>query len=337
MTTLLSVKDLSISFHQGEGQVVEIVKRINFTIENGETLALVGESGSGKSITAHALMGLLPYPMAFHPSGTIEFDDRDLLSLTEKQKRTFRGNEISMIFQEPINSLNPLHTIQKQIGEMLKTHHNYHRHNTRQQILDLLHKVKIRDPEQKLNAYPHQLSGGQRQRVMIAMALANQPKLLIADEPTTALDLTVQKDIMDLLIELKSEHQMSILIITHDLSIVRYIADRILVMQAGRIVEENSTELLFSQPQDDYTKLLLNSRPYGSAIELTAPLEKLPSIFRVEDLSVKYAIDKPLFGKPKKSFTPSSRSPWKYRSVALWVSLVKVARANQPSRWLCYD
>lgn len=301
-TTLLDVRDLSVSFHQNEGRPTDVVKHINFNIADGEILALVGESGSGKSITAQAIMGLLPYPMAFHPSGSIQFNGRDLLSLSQKETCDFRGKEISMIFQEPISALNPLHTVEKQICEILKTHHNYKRGVAKQTVLELLHKVKIKCPEEKLYAYPHQLSGGQRQRVMIAMALANKPKLLIADEPTTALDLTVQKEIMDLLIELKSDEQMSILIITHDLGVVRYIADRILVMKAGEIVEENNTDLLFRQPQHNYTKLLLNSRPSGSPIELGQPLKQLPSILSIENLDVQYAIDKPLFGKPKKIF-----------------------------------
>ncbi|MFT7223759.1 MAG: microcin C transport system ATP-binding protein [Cellvibrionaceae bacterium] len=302
MTKLLSVNDLSISFHQGEGQVADIVKGISFDLEEGETLALVGESGSGKSLTAHAIMGLLPYPMAFHPSGVIQFGNRDLLKLSKEEKRAFRGDEIGMIFQEPISALNPLHTIEKQIREVLSIHQKDSRKAAREKILELLQKVKIKDPEAKLGAYPHQLSGGQRQRVMIAMALANKPKLLIADEPTTALDLSIQKEIMDLLIDLKSSMDMSILLITHDLGVVRYIADRTLVMQAGRIVEENETHLLFKQPQHPYTKLLINSRPTGSPIKLDLSATGPGNILSVRNLEVKYPINKPLFRKPTKFF-----------------------------------
>jgi len=260
--TLLSVNDLSISFHQ-RNDVCHIVKQVSFDIDSCETLALVGESGSGKSLTAHAIMRLLPYPTAFHPKGQILFDDKDLLALPMSAMREIRGNEIGMIFQEPMSALNPLHTIEKQIGEALSIHERLNKKDIRRKVLILLTQVKIPNPESRLRAYPHQLSGGQRQRVMIAMALANKPKLLIADEPTTALDVTVQKEILDLLKELKQVYQMSILLITHDFGIVKYSADRILVMNQGEMVEQGKLQSVLHKPQHDYTMRLINSHPSG--------------------------------------------------------------------------
>ena len=230
---LLSVRDLSVAFAQG-GKTVTAVDHVSFDIAKGETVALVGESGSGKSVTALSVLKLLPYPSASHPSGQILFKGKDLLAQGEKELRQVRGNKVTMIFQEPMTSLNPLHTIEQQIVEVLSLHQGMGDKQARERTLELFHEVGIRDPEKRLGAYPHQLSGGQRQRVMIAMALANEPELLIADEPTTALDVTVQAQILELLAGLKARMGMSMLFITHDLGIVRKIADRVCVMTHGQ-------------------------------------------------------------------------------------------------------
>ncbi|MDX8476996.1 ABC transporter ATP-binding protein [Mesorhizobium sp. VK24D] len=259
---LLSVRDLSVAFAQG-GTQSTAVDHISFDIAKGETLALVGESGSGKSVSALSVLKLLPYPSASHPSGRILFHGADLLSANEKTLRGVRGNKITMIFQEPMTSLNPLHTIEQQIVEVLKLHQGLGDRQARARVLELLTEVGIRDPQKRLDAYPHQLSGGQRQRVMIAMALANEPELLIADEPTTALDVTVQAQILELLAKLKSRKGMSMLFITHDLGIVRKIADRVCVMTKGRIVETGPTKEIFANPQHAYTRHLLAAEPKG--------------------------------------------------------------------------
>jgi microcin C transport system ATP-binding protein len=259
---LLSVRDLSVAFSQG-GRVSTAVDRISFDIAKGETVALVGESGSGKSVSALSVLKLLPYPPASHPSGQILFDGKDLLGLSENELRKVRGNKITMIFQEPMTSLNPLHTIEQQIAEILLLHRGLRGNAARERTLELFREVGIRDPEKRLGAYPHQLSGGQRQRVMIAMALANEPDLLIADEPTTALDVTVQAQILDLLAGLKAKKGMSMLFITHDLGIVRKIADRVCVMTRGKIVEEGPTKEIFDHPQHEYTRHLLAAEPKG--------------------------------------------------------------------------
>ncbi|EUC00671.1 Nickel-transporting ATPase, Fe(3+)-transporting ATPase [Rhizobium sp. CF080] len=259
---LLSVRDLSVAFHQG-GDTSIAVDRVSFDIHPGEVMALVGESGSGKSVTANSILKLLPYPSASHPSGQILFDGKDLLKASEPELRHVRGNDVTMIFQEPMTSLNPLHSIEKQIGEILELHHGMNGQAVRIRTLELLNQVGIREPEKRLKAYPHELSGGQRQRVMIAMALANRPKLLIADEPTTALDVTVQAQILDLLRGLKGEHGMSMLFITHDLGIVRKFADRVCVMTKGKIVETGTVEDVFANPQHTYTRHLLSSEPRG--------------------------------------------------------------------------
>ena len=261
-TPLLSVRDLSVAFAQG-GKTSTAVDRISFDIAKGETLALVGESGSGKSVSALSVLKLLPYPSASHPSGEIRFGGEDLLSLGEKELRRVRGNKITMIFQEPMTSLNPLHTIEQQIVEVLSIHQGMREPQARERTVALLKEVGIRDPEKRLGAYPHQLSGGQRQRVMIAMALANEPDLLIADEPTTALDVTVQAQILELLAKLKAKKGMSMLFITHDLGIVRKIADRVCVMTKGKIVETGPTNDIFADPQHDYTRHLLAAEPKG--------------------------------------------------------------------------
>ncbi|MER8575152.1 ABC transporter ATP-binding protein [Mesorhizobium sp. M1338] len=260
--SLLSVRDLSVTFAQG-GQQSMAVDHISFDIAKGETVALVGESGSGKSVSALSVLKLLPYPSASHPSGKILFQGADLLAMSEKQLRQVRGNKITMIFQEPMTSLNPLHTIEQQIVEILKLHQGMADRPAKERTLALLNEVGIRDPQKRLDAYPHQLSGGQRQRVMIAMALANEPELLIADEPTTALDVTVQAQILELLAGLKSRKGMSMLFITHDLGIVRKIADRVCVMTKGKIVETGPTKEIFANPQHAYTRHLLAAEPKG--------------------------------------------------------------------------
>jgi microcin C transport system ATP-binding protein len=259
---LLAVRDLSVAFHQG-GQQTTAVDHVSFDIMPGEVVALVGESGSGKSVTANSILKLLPYPAASHPSGWIVFDGKDLLDASISELRSVRGNDITMIFQEPMTSLNPLHSIERQIGEILELHQAITGAEARKRILELLLQVGIREPEKRLKAYPHELSGGQRQRVMIAMALANRPKLLIADEPTTALDVTVQAQILELLSDLKNQHGMSMLFITHDLGIVRKFADRVCVMTKGKIVETGTVEQVFNSPQHAYTRHLLAAEPKG--------------------------------------------------------------------------
>ncbi|WP_299178461.1 ABC transporter ATP-binding protein [uncultured Neptuniibacter sp.] len=260
---LLSVHNLSVHFSQGEEEPVEAVKNISFEIGRGQTLALVGESGSGKSVSAMSVLKLLPYPKASHPTGEIFYDGNNLLNYTENQMRQLRGDKISVIFQEPMTSLNPLHTIQKQIGETLLLHRGLTGKQARSRILELLDLVGIPNPESRLNSYPHELSGGQRQRVMIAMALANDPELLIADEPTTALDVTIQEQILTLLQDLQNKLGMAILLITHDLNIVRRYAHHVCVMYQGELVETAATQQLFAQPEHPYTQKLINAEPSG--------------------------------------------------------------------------
>ncbi len=259
---LLSVEDLSVAFRQG-GRETLAVDHVSFSIDKGETVAIVGESGSGKSVSALSILKLLNYPAAYHPSGKVLFKGQDLIAADEDAMRKVRGNDITMVFQEPMTSLNPLHTIQKQIGEILELHKGLRGEKARARTLELLGLVGIRDAASRLDAYPHQLSGGQRQRVMIAMALANEPDLLIADEPTTALDVTVQAQILKLLKELQTRLGMAMLFITHDLGIVRRIADRVVVMLKGKVVEEGPVAEIFADPQHPYTKRLLAAEPKG--------------------------------------------------------------------------
>lgn len=296
INSLLQVRDLSVSFHQGN-ETSHVVKNVSFDIRQGETLALVGESGSGKSVTAHAIMRLLPYPMAFHPSGEVLFGEQDLLHLPMDAMRSIRGNRIGMIFQEPMTALNPLHTVEKQIGEVLMLHKKLNKIQVRQRILELLELVHIPDPEQRLESYPHELSGGQRQRVMIAMALANEPELLIADEPTTALDVTVQRQILDLLREIQGKLNMALLLITHDLGVVKHFADRVIVMYQGQLVEEATTAELFQSPKQKYTRELLQSEPSGTP---ATPQVNGATRVSTKDLNVSFPLHKPLFGKPSK-------------------------------------
>jgi microcin C transport system ATP-binding protein len=257
---LLHVRDLSVAFHQPSGTSLA-VDRISFEIKRGECVALVGESGSGKSVSALSILKLLPYPTASHPTGSIHFKGHELLTMSEREIRGIRGNDISIIFQEPMTSLNPLHTIESQIGEILQLHSGVRGAMARARTLELLTQVGIPDPETRLASYPHQLSGGQRQRVMIAMALANEPDLLIADEPTTALDVTVQAQILTLLAEIRARLGMSLLFITHDLGIVRRIADVVCVMNGGKIVEQGPVEQVFTAPKHPYTRDLLAAEP----------------------------------------------------------------------------
>jgi microcin C transport system ATP-binding protein len=257
---LLDIRDLSVAFTQGTRELLA-VDRVSFDIRKGETVALVGESGSGKSVTALSVMKLLPYPAARHPSGEIWFKGTDLLKLDEGEIREVRGANITIIFQEPMTSLNPLHTIERQITEVLLLHRRALNGNNRARVVELLTQVGIPDPASRLGAYPHQLSGGQRQRVMIAMALANEPDLLIADEPTTALDVTVQAQILTLLKDLQARLGMAMLFITHDLGIVRKIADRVCVMKEGKIVERGEVERVFTRPEHPYTRELLAAEP----------------------------------------------------------------------------
>ncbi|MBB3932670.1 microcin C transport system ATP-binding protein [Kaistia hirudinis] len=260
---LLSVENLRVDFVQ-DGKRSVAVDGVSFTVGRGETVALVGESGSGKSVTALSILKLLPYPSAEHPEGgRILFGGLDLLKANEKDLRRVRGNKITMIFQEPMSSLNPLHTVERQIGEILSVHRGLTGKKARARIIELLNEVGIRDAEKRLGAYPHQLSGGQRQRVMIAMALANEPELLIADEPTTALDVTVQAQILELLKSIQQRRRMGLLFITHDLGIVRKIADRVCVMTKGKIVEQGPTRALFAHPEHAYTRHLLAAEPKG--------------------------------------------------------------------------
>ncbi len=288
---LLEVKDLSVAFAQGRKQSLA-VDRVSFTINKGETLALVGESGSGKSVSALSVLKLLPYPSASHPSGEILFNGQNLLDADERDLRRVRGSDITMIFQEPMTSLNPLHSVEKQIGEILELHTGLRGAKIRERIIEMLGKVGIRDPESRLEDYPHQLSGGQRQRVMIAMALANNPELLIADEPTTALDVTVQAQILKLLKDLQKEFGMALLLITHDLGIVKHMADTVCVMHHGKIVEAGTARSVFANPQHDYTKMLLAAEPKGKP-PLVAP--DAEQIAAAKNLRVWFPIRRGLF------------------------------------------
>jgi microcin C transport system ATP-binding protein len=287
---LVDVRKLSVEF-RSSGSTMQAVKGISFHIDRGEIVALVGESGSGKTVSALSILKLLPYPAAHHPTGEIHFGGRDLLKATPAEMQDIRGEKISIIFQEPMTSLNPLHTILKQVGEVMKVHHGLDDTTVRANVLELLRKVGLVDPEKRLNAYPYQLSGGQRQRVMIAMALANKPDLLIADEPTTALDVTIQAQILELLKNLQRETGMSMLLITHDLGVVRKMADRVYVMNAGEIVEEGETTDIFDKPQHAYTRHLLSAEPKGMPPITNA---NAPVVLETEDLKVWFPIRKGL-------------------------------------------
>ncbi len=286
---LLEVRDLSVSFG-----VLPAVRQVSFTLNRGETLALVGESGSGKSVSALSLLQLLPYPHAHHPGGSIRLRGEELLGAALNRLRAVRGHQIAMVFQEPMTSLNPLHSIEKQIGETLIVHKGLSGAQLRARILELLDWVGLPDAAKRLNALPHELSGGQRQRVMIAMALANDPDILVADEPTTALDVTIQAQILKLLKELQAQLGMAILFITHDLGIVRKMADRVCVMRMGEIVEAGTVAELFANPQHPYTQQLLAAEPQGEPPPI---LENAPEIISSEHLRVWFPLKRGALGR----------------------------------------
>ena len=291
MQPLLNIRDLTLGFKQN-GTVNQVVNRISFDLKKGQILGLVGESGSGKSVTALSIIRLLNSPPLTYLGGDIQWNGESLFSATEKRMQQIRGHEISVIFQEPLTSLNPLHKIHRQISETIERHQGLSQKKCIDLALYWLKRVGIRDPERKLNNYPHQLSGGERQRVMIAMALVNKPKLLIADEPTTALDVTIQAQILELIRELQAEIGMSVLFITHDLHIVRKLADHVVVMEKGNLVEQGSTKNVFDNPQHPYTQKLIASEPHGTPLELT-PSEK--PILQVNNLRCWFPIKKGLF------------------------------------------
>ncbi len=286
MSRVLDVQDLSVTFTQ-EGREVRAVRGVSFHVEKGETVALVGESGSGKSVSALSTVGLLPD--SAQVEGSVKFKGAELVGAPDRVLRGVRGNDISFIFQEPMTSLNPLHTIETQVTESLELHQGVSGAKARARVLELLEKVGIRDAETRMNAYPHQLSGGQRQRVMIAMALANGPELLVADEPTTALDVTIQAQILELLVDLKRAEGMSLLFITHDLNIVRRFADRVCVMQGGEIVEQGPTAQIFSDPQHPYTKKLLSAESTGQPEPVPGDSRE---ILRTEKLRIWFPIQR---------------------------------------------
>ena len=262
MSFLLEVENLSTSFGSGNKEIAAI-RGVSFHIKKSETVALVGESGSGKSVTALSSMRLLPYPLAHHPTGSIRFKNEELLTAPESRMRDLRGNDLAMIFQEPLNSLNPLHSVEKQIAETLLLHKAFTQKNARKKVIELLRLVGLEAAIERLSALPHEFSGGQQQRVMIAMALANNPDLLIADEPTTALDVTIQAQVLKLLKDLQNKLGMALLFITHDLSIVRSMADRVCIMNDGKIVEQGPVAKIFNSPKHEYTRHLLAAEPKG--------------------------------------------------------------------------
>lgn len=291
---LLDVRNLSVDFKTTDG-IFNAVKNVSFSIDRGQTVALVGESGSGKSVTALSIMQLLPYPLAAHPDGSsVMFEGQELIGKKDSFMRSIRGSQIGMIFQEPMTALNPLHTIERQIGEVLKLHQKMSDSAAKSRVLELLDLVQLPMMKQRLNAYPHELSGGQRQRVMIAMALANNPELLIADEPTTALDVTVQAEILELLEKLQSDLGMAMLLITHDLSIVEKFADHVCVMKNGEMVEQAPTTHIFAAPAHEYSKKLLNAQPRGLAVPAPA---NAPVVVQAKDMKVHFPRAKNFFGK----------------------------------------
>ncbi|MDP5362585.1 MAG: ATP-binding cassette domain-containing protein, partial [Paracoccaceae bacterium] len=286
--TVLEVQNLRVAFRQ-DGDTTHAVRGVSFKVHKGETVAIVGESGSGKSVTALSTVQLLGDSAVM--AGSIKYDGVEMVGADETALRRVRGNDISFIFQEPMTSLNPLHTIEKQLAESIELHQGLRGAAVRNRIVQLLHRVGIREAESRLGAYPHQLSGGQRQRVMIAMALANGPELLIADEPTTALDVTIQAQILDLLADLKRDEGMSMLFITHDLTIVRKIADRVCVMKDGEIVETGPTAELFANPQHPYTQMLLAAESTGVPAPVSADA---PVVLQTEKLKIWFPIQRGL-------------------------------------------
>ncbi len=288
---ILEIKDLSVAFRSKT-----VVQALSFHIDRGETVAIVGESGSGKSVTALSVMQLLPYQYASHPSGSILVDGSEVVGLDEDEMLKIRGDRVGMVFQEPMTSLNPLHHIEKQIGEVLFVHRGMGVAAARERSLELLDLVGLPNPEDRLRAYPHELSGGQRQRVMIAMALANEPDLLIADEPTTALDVTIQAQILELLNDLKQRLNMAMLLITHDLGVVRKMADRVCVMTGGKLVEQGRLETIFSKPQHDYTRSLLAAEPSGDPVKEDP---QAPPVMQASNISVEYTLARGMFTRKK--------------------------------------
>ena len=291
MSTILEVADLAVAF-RGE----EVVSDVDFAIERGETVALVGESGSGKSVTALSVMQLLPYQYASHPRGSIRVDGREVVGASEEAMLEVRGERVGMVFQEPMTSLNPLRTIERQIGEILYVHRALGKRDARERTLELLDLVALPNAHERLRAYPHQLSGGQRQRVMIAMALASEPDLLIADEPTTALDVTVQAQILKLLEDLRDRLGMALLLITHDLGVVRKMAHRVCVMTQGRIVEHGRAETVFTAPRHEYTRHLLAAEPSGDPVPAT---RNAPPAMAASGLSVEFNLARGWFSKAR--------------------------------------
>ncbi len=288
----LKIDDLGVRFGGvDDPHAKDAVKGVSLTLAKGETLALVGESGSGKSVTALSILQLLPYPLASHPTGSIQFDSEEMIGASKQTLMKVRGARVGMIFQEPMTSLNPLHTVAKQIGESLVVHRGMSKSEARARALELLKLVALKDPEQRLDSYPHQLSGGQRQRVMIAMALANEPDLLIADEPTTALDVTIQAQILELLRDLQQKLGMAVLLITHDLGIVRKAADRVAVMTDGEIVEQGPVAQVFDHPAHPYTQMLLAAEPKGDPVAADASADE---ILAADDLKVWFPIKRGL-------------------------------------------
>lgn len=302
---ILSIKNLSTHFKQSDQTKKDVIacENINIDLLENEIFALVGESGSGKSITAKSILGLLPYPKAYHPQGSILFTTQEnekieLLNASPGIQQSVRGKAISIIFQEPLSALNPLHKIKKQLAEIITHHKSVAANNVDDYCLELLTQVQLRDVERILNAYPHELSGGQRQRVLIAMAIANKPKLLIADEPTTALDVTVQKEILDLLVDLKNQLGMSILLITHDLGVVKHYADRVAVMQKGQIIESNTTANLFTSPQHEYTQELIQASYLQESIKNQIAKNTNSELLSLNNFSVYVENKQGLFKKP---------------------------------------
>jgi microcin C transport system ATP-binding protein len=293
--SLLQIKNLGVAFRQAQGTETTAVKNVSFSLNASETLALVGESGSGKSVTALSILGLLPYPQAYHPTGSIVFQGQEMLNQSESFLRTVRGSHIGVIFQEPMTALNPLHTIEKQIGESLRVHLGFTKAQAQDRVKDLLNLVGFPDGIHRLDAFPHQLSGGQRQRVMIAMALACEPKLLIADEPTTALDVTLQAGILDLIKSLQRQFNMALLLISHDLGVVRRMAENVAVMQQGEIVEQGETQSVLKNPTHAYTRHLVEAEPRGKP----TPLTSITPILEAQNLCVTFSKEKGIFFKKK--------------------------------------
>ncbi|MDE0193383.1 MAG: ABC transporter ATP-binding protein [Gammaproteobacteria bacterium] len=287
MNRILEVDDLAVAFRDEE-----VVTGASFHIDRGETMGIVGESGSGKSVTALSVMQLLPYQYASHPRGSVRVDGQEVIGASEDDMLKIRGERVGMVFQEPMTSLNPLHTIEQQLGEILFVHRGMGKHDGRERALELLDMVALPNATERLGAYPHELSGGQRQRVMIAMALANEPDLLIADEPTTALDVTVQAQILELLNELKERLNMALMLITHDLGVVRKMADRVCVMTQGEIVEQGRAERVFNEPRHDYTRALLAAEPSGDPVDARADA---PVVMDADQLTVKYPLGRGWF------------------------------------------